>query len=256
MAPVLLERPSEYIALIRLNRPEAKNALNTELRSLLSQYFLELNDEPAIRCIVITGGAEVFAAGADLKEIVDSNSVEMMQRRVLYFWKTISGCSKPIIAAVNGVALGGGCELALNADIIVAGESAKFGQTEVNVGVMPGGGATQRLVRAIGKYRAMKMLLTGEIIRAPEAHAMGLISEVVPDAEVLSFALSLAKKIAQMPPLAIMQIKEVVLAGADVSLDTGLMLERKAFELLFSSRDQKEGMNAFIEKRKPNFTGQ
>ena len=180
----------------------------------------------------------------------------MMQRRVFYFWKTISGCSKPIIAAVNGVALGGGCELALNADIIVAGESAKFGQTEVNVGVMPGGGATQRLVRAIGKYRAMKMLLTGEIIRAPEALAMGLISEVVPDAEVLSSALNLANKIAQMPPLAIMQIKEVVLAGADVSLDTGLMLERKAFELLFSSRDQKEGMNAFIEKRKPNFTGQ
>ncbi|MDO8713484.1 MAG: enoyl-CoA hydratase-related protein [Polynucleobacter sp.] len=256
MAPVLLERPSEHIALIRLNRPEAKNALNSELRALLSQYFLELNDELAIRCIVITGSAEVFAAGADLKEIVDSNSIEMMQRRVLYFWKTIAGCAKPIIAAVNGVALGGGCELALNADIIVAGESANFGQTEVNVGVMPGGGATQRLVRAIGKYRAMKMLLTGEIIRAPEALAMGFVSEVVPDAEVLNSAMRIAERIAQMPPLAIMQIKEVVLAGADVSLDTGLMLERKAFELLFSSKDQKEGMNSFIEKRKPHFTGQ
>ena len=143
----------------------------------------------------------------------------------------------------------------LNADIIVAGESAKFGQSEVLVGVMPGGGATQRLVRAIGKYKAMKMLLTGEMVAATDALDMGFVSLVVPDHDVLDAALKLADRIAKMPPLAIMQIKEVVIAGADASLDAGLMLERKAFELLFSSEDQKEGMNAFIEKRKPIFKG-
>ena len=255
MLPVLLERPSEHVALVRLNRPQAKNALNSELRSLLAKYFLELNEDASVRCIVLTGGPDVFAAGADLKEIVNSDSIALMQRRVLYFWKTISGCSKPIIAAVNGLALGGGCELALNADIIVAGESAKFGQSEVLVGVMPGGGATQRLVRAIGKYKAMKMLLTGEMVAATDALDMGFVSLVVPDHDVLDAALKLADRIAKMPPLAIMQIKEVVIAGADASLDAGLMLERKAFELLFSSEDQKEGMNAFIEKRKPIFKG-
>jgi enoyl-CoA hydratase len=255
MQTVLLERPLEHIALLRLNRPEAKNALNTGLRSRLAEHFQQLGVDPTVRFIVLTGNSSVFAAGADLKEIADADPINMMQRRILYFWKVIAGCPKPVIAAVNGPALGGGCELALHADIIIAGENARFGQPEVCVGVMAGGGGTQRLVRAIGKYRAMKMLLTGELVSAKEALEMGFISMVVADDEVLDTALKMAARIATMPPLAIMQTKEVVLAGADVSLDTGLMLERKAFELLFASRDQKEGMAAFIEKRKPVFEG-
>ncbi|OIQ91679.1 2,3-dehydroadipyl-CoA hydratase [mine drainage metagenome] len=255
MPTVILERPIENIALVRLNRPEAKNALNTELRGLLAEHFRQLGDDPSVRCIVLTGNAGVFAAGADLKEIVDADPVNMMQRRILYFWKIIAGCPKPVIAAVNGPALGGGCELALHADIIIAGEGASFGQPEVCVGVMAGGGGTQRLVRAIGKYRAMKMLLTGQLVSAKEALEMGFVSSVVADQDVLDTALKMAARIASMPPLAVMQTKEVLLAGADVSLDTGLMLERKAFELLFASRDQKEGMRAFIEKRKPVFEG-
>ena len=162
---------------------------------------------------------------------------------------------KPVLAAVNGYALGGGCELAMHADIIIAGDGASFGQPEVRVGIMPGAGGTQRLVRAVGKFRAMKMLLTGEPVPAREALAMGLVSEVVPDDEVLERAMTLARTIAALPPLAIMQIKEAVLAGEDSSLDAGLALERKAFQLLFATADQKEGMRAFLEKRKPDFHG-
>jgi enoyl-CoA hydratase/carnithine racemase len=160
-----------------------------------------------------------------------------------------------VISAVNGYALGGGCELAMHTDIIIAGESAMFGQPEVRVGIMPGAGGTQRLTRAVGKFKAMKMLMTGRPVSAAEADAMGLVSEVVPDAEVLSRALEMAVEIAALPPLAIMQIKEVAIAGQDASLSTGLMLERKAFQILFDSRDQKEGMKAFIDKRKPEFEG-
>lgn len=255
MSLTLLERPHEHVALVKLNRPEARNALNDLLRAELAEQFQALSADPQTRCIIVTGNERVFAAGADLKEIVNSSPIDMMARRVLYFWKVIAGCRKPIIAAVNGFALGGGCELALQADIIVAGEGAKFGQSEVSVGIMPGGGATQRLTRAIGKYRAMKMLLTGEHVTAQEAMRLGFVSEVVADDKVLDAALRMAMTIASMPPLAVEQIKEVVLTGMDASLDAGLMLERKAFEMLFSSRDQKEGMNAFIEKRKPIFEG-
>lgn len=255
MSLTLLERPHDHVALVRLNRPEARNALNDPLRAELAERFLALSADPQTRCIIVAGNDRVFAAGADLKEIVNSSPIDMMARRVLYFWKVIAGCRKPIIAAVNGFALGGGCELALQADIIVAGEGAKFGQSEVSVGIMPGGGATQRLTRAIGKYRAMKMLLTGEHVTAQEALRLGFVSEVVADDKVLDAALEIATTIASMPPLAVEQIKEVVLAGMDASLDAGLMLERKAFEMLFASRDQKEGMNAFIEKRKPIFEG-
>jgi len=255
MSLTLLERPHKHIVLLRLNRPDARNALNDPLRAELAEQIRALDADRETRCIVITGNERVFAAGADLKEIVDSGPIEMMSRRVLYFWRVIAGCRKPIVAAVNGFALGGGCELALQADIIVAGEGARFGQSEVCVGIMPGGGATQRLTRAIGKYRAMKMLLTGEHVTAQEAYRLGFVSEVVADEAVIPSALKVAETIASMPPLAIEQIKEVVLAGMDASLDSGLMLERKAFELLFASRDQEEGMRAFIEKRKPAFDG-
>lgn len=255
MPTVILERPADYVAVVRLNRPEAKNALNFELRNLLAEHFRQLGDDQTVRCIVLAGTPDVFAAGADLKEIVDAEPIDLMQRRIVQFWKALAGCPKPVIAAVNGPALGGGCELALVADIIIAGENATFGQPEVRVGIMPGGGATQRLVRAIGKYRAMKLLLTGQPVKAREALEMGFVTDVVADQIVLDTALKIAVQISNLPPLAIKQIKEVVLAGADGTLEAGLMLERKAFDLLFSSRDQKEGMRAFLEKRKPRFEG-
>ena len=255
MNEVLLEKPEEAIALIRINRPEARNALNMAVRQALAEHFSELGSDETTRCIILTGGEKVFAAGADLRDMVERTPVEMFARRSERLWQPISSCPKPVLAAVNGYALGGGCELAMHADIIIAGDGASFGQPEVRVGIMPGAGGTQRLVRAVGKFKAMKMLLTGEPVPAREALAMGLVSEVVPDDEVLERAMTLARTIAALPPLAIMQIKEAVLAGEDSSLDAGLALERKAFQLLFATADQKEGMRAFLEKRKPEFHG-
>jgi len=255
VSDVILERPSDRVAIVRLNRPQSRNALNLAVRELLAEHFTALGADEQTRCIIITGGETIFAAGADLRDMVDRTAVEMLVRRSERLWQPIASCPKPVIAAVNGYALGGGCELAMHADIIVAGEGASFGQPEVRVGIMPGAGGTQRLTRAVGKYRAMKMLLTGEPVPARDALAMGLVSEVVADAEVLARAVAIANTIAALPPLAIMQIKEVVLAGQDASLEAGLMLERKAFQLLFSTADQKEGMRAFLEKRKPGFEG-
>jgi len=255
MSDVLLEHPTESIAVIRIDRPKARNALNLEVRQLIAGHFTALGDDDTTRCIILTGGDQVFAAGADIRDMVERTSVEMFARRSERLWQPIASCPKPVIAAVNGYAFGGGCELAMHCDIIVAGEGATFAQPEVRVGIMPGAGGTQRLTRAIGKFRTMKMLLTGEPVPARDALAMGLVSEVVPDGEVYGRALALATTIAAMPPLAIMQIKEAVLAGQDASLEAGLLLERKAFQLLFSTADQKEGMRAFLEKRKPEFEG-
>lgn len=255
MGVVITETPHDGVTVVKLNRPRARNALNTELRTSLADVFEQLGDDNSTRCIVLTGGQDVFAAGADLKEIVDDDPIRIHERRVLQRWKTIAACPKPIVAAVNGVAFGGGCELALHADIIIAGENARFAQPELRVGLMPGGGASQRLMRALGKYQAMKMLLTCEPITGTQAAAMGMASEVVPDAQVLERALAVAQTIANLPPLAVRLTKEVALAGADASLDTGLILERRSFELLFATEDQKEGMRAFIEKRAPEFHG-
>ncbi len=255
MSEVLLERPDDTIAVVRLNRPEARNALNMAVRQQLADHFTALGSDEATRCIVITGGEKIFAAGADLRDMVERTPVDLMLRRSEKLWQPIATCPKPVIAAVNGYALGGGCELAMHADIIIAGEGASFGQPEIKVGIMPGAGGTQRLTRAVGKFRAMRMLLTGEAVPARDALAMGLCSEVVPDAEVFDAALRVARTIAAMPPLAAMQIKEAVLAGQDASLDAAMMIERKAFQILFSTDDQKEGMRAFLEKRKPDFQG-
>jgi enoyl-CoA hydratase len=252
---VLVERPAEGVALVRINRPEARNALNMEVRTLIAQHLTEQADDPAVRCIVLTGNDKAFAAGADIKEMSGLGSIEMLQRGTLKLWRTIAACPKPVIAAVSGFALGGGCELAMTCDIIVAGESARFGQPEVKIGIIPGGGSTQRLTRAVGKFKAMRYVLTGDLFGAREAYQMGLVSELVPDAEVEKRALEMAKQIAELPPLAIEMAKEAVLRGMDAALDTGLALETKAIQLLFSSQDQKEGMAAFIEKRKPKFTG-
>jgi enoyl-CoA hydratase len=255
MSEVLLERPEEAIAVVRINRPEVRNALNLAVRELLAEHFRTLGNDEATRCIIITGGENVFAAGADIRDMVDRTPIEIMARGAERLWEPIASCPKPVIAAVNGYAFGGGCELAMHADIIIAGEGASFGQPEVRVGIMPGAGGTQRLTRAVGKFRAMRMLLTGEPVKAKDALAMGLVSEVVPDGEVFTAAMRIAKTIASMPPLAVIQIKEAVLAGQDASLETAMLLERKAFQLLFATNDQKEGMRAFLEKRKPEFHG-
>jgi len=255
MSEVLLEHPADHIAVIRLNRPEVRNALNLRVRELLAQYFEALGRDDVTRCIVLTGSEKVFAAGADIRDMVERTSVDVMAGHTERLWQPIASCPKAVIAAVNGFALGGGCELAMHADIIVAGEGASFGQPEVRVGIMPGAGGTQRLTRAVGKFRAMRMLMTGEPVTARDALAMGLVSEVVADGEVFETAMKVARTIASMPPLAIMQIKECVLAGQDASLDTAIALERKAFQLLFSTNDQKEGMHAFLEKRKAEFKG-
>ncbi len=252
---VLLERPAAGVALLRINRPEARNALNLEVRKLIARHLTELAEDDETRCVVLTGNEKSFAAGADIKEMAGAGTIEMMQRGVDRLWRTIYGCPKPVIAAVNGFALGGGCELAMTCDIIVAGESAKFGQPEVKIGIIPGGGGTQRLTRAAGKYKAMKYILTGELFGALEALAMGLVSEVVPDAEVELRALALAGQIAELPPLAIRLAKESVLNGMEAPLGSGLAYETKLVQILFSSQDQKEGMAAFIEKRKPKFQG-
>lgn len=254
-APVVLDRPLEGVARLRLNRPQARNALNTAMRHALARAFTELDQDEGTRCVILCGAPGYFAAGADLKEIAALGSAEVFKLEVPRYWKAIADFSKPLIAAVAGPALGGGCELAQHADIILAAHSAKFGQPEVSVGIMPGGGATQRLVKALGKYRAMKLLMTGEPVDAEEALAMGLASEVVEDEALESRALELAQHIASRPPLALRLIKEVALAGADAPLATGLMLERRAFELLFDTADQKEGMQAFIERRPPAFAG-
>ncbi len=255
MPSVLLEYPTEHVALLRMNRPEAMNALDMKTREALADHFEILSKDDNVRCIIIAGNQDVFVAGADLKEMADKKTLEMTLSGVREKWRKIASCPKPVIAAVNGFALGGGCELAMHADIIIAGENAKFGQPEVRVGIMAGGGGTQRLTRAVGKFKAMKILLTGEPFNAREAFEMGLASEVVADDKVLDRALELAQTIASLPPLAIRQTKEAVLAGDDCSLDAALTLERKAFDILFDTEDQKEGMRAFIEKRKPVFRG-
>jgi enoyl-CoA hydratase len=252
---VLTERPAEGVVLVRINRPEARNALNMATRKALAATFEGLHDDPSVRAIVLTGNEQAFAAGADLKEFIDAGAVEMLQRRGERYWNTIARTPQPVIAAINGYALGGGLELAMCCDVIIAGESARLGQPEVRVGIMPGAGGTQRLTRAVGKHHAMRLCLTGRPISATEAYQIGLVSQVVSDAEVVAAALEMARDLARLPPLALMQIKEVILAGQDASLEACLMLERKAFQLLFASADKSEGMQAFFEKRQPDFKG-
>jgi enoyl-CoA hydratase/carnithine racemase len=255
MSEALVERPAPGVALVRINRPERRNALSLALRRLLAERIAELAADDEIRCLVIAGDEKSFAAGADLQELAEFTPHDpgMAQLRVL--WDAIAACPKPIVAAVRGVALGAGCELAMLCDIVVAGEGARFGQPEIRVGIMPGAGGTQRLVRAIGKSRAMKYLLTAEPILAAEALAAGLIAEMVPDAQVIERSVAIAAKIAAMPPLAAAAIKATVLAGADLPLEHALRLERGAFQLLFATSDQKEGMRAFLEGRSPQFSG-
>ena len=255
MSVVLLERPAPGVALLRLDRPDRLNALNMELRETLASHFTELASDDAVRCVVITGDEKAFAAGADVAELAQRTPTDPAFARTRVAWAAIERYRRPIIAAVNGFALGGGCELAMHCDIIIAGAGAKFGQPEVKLGIMPGAGGTQRFVRAAGKFAAMRWLLTGDLLSASEAHRLGLVSEVVAAGEVLTHALEIAARIAALPPLAVAAIKDAVLRGADLPLEAGLRLEGQSFQELFASEDRAEGMRAFLEKRKPEFKG-
>ncbi|RAI42874.1 enoyl-CoA hydratase-related protein [Rhodoplanes roseus] len=250
-APLLLvETPSDAVAIVRINRPEVRNALNLALRRALAAAFLDLAARPGLRCIVLTGDDKAFCAGADLSEYVDATPVEIIGRDMGKLWDAIADCPVPVIAAVVGFALGGGCELAMHADIIVAGRSAKFGQPEVMIGITPGGGATQRLTRAVGKFNAMRLMLTGEIVDAEEARAMGLVSRLVDDTAVMDEALRLAGLIAGAAPLAVRKTKELVLESMNVPLAAGLRSERAGFQLMFDTEDKTQRMRAFLDRKK------
>jgi enoyl-CoA hydratase/carnithine racemase len=253
--PVYWAKEGADIAVVTIDRPKRRNALNLEVKYLLTDIFQEIMADEAVRVIVLTGANGVFVAGTDIGEMATMTPTEHTLKVTDGVFKTLRRCPKPIIAAVESYALGGGCELALLCDMIVAGEKALFGQPEIRVGIMPGAGGTQRLVAAIGRYRAMKMILTGEPITAAEAFSAGLVSEVVADGSALTRAIELARTVASMPPLGVLAIKEVVLLGQGVPLEVALTLERKAFQLLFDTADQKEGMRAFLEKRSPVYEG-
>ena len=253
--PLLVERPSDEIVVLKINRPQVRNALNLDVRIRLADEVTRCAADGKVRCVIMTGSETAFAAGADIGEMVEATPVEVMARNVQKYWRSITDCPKPVIAAIEGFALGGGLELALCADIIVAGEGAKLGLPEVKVGILPGGGGTQKLARLVGRHRAMLLMMTGRMFGAAEAFNMGVVSEVAPTGQALSRALEIAREIAAMPPISVMQIKEIVNAGLNAPLDTALMLERKAFQLQFATGDQKEGMRAFMEKRKPKFEG-
>lgn len=244
-----------YTALIRLNRPKELNALNLQLMGEIRDALVSLDERDDVRAIVITGNERAFAAGADIKQMAGRTAIDMLKIDQFSTWDTIRRTKKPIIAAVSGFALGGGCELCMLCDMIVASETAQFGQPEINIGVMPGAGGTQRLTRAVGKVRAMEMVLTGKFITANEAKEAGLVNAVVPVELYLDEALKMAASIAEKSPIAIQMAKESVLKAFDTHLQEGLYFERKNFYMLFATEDQKEGMAAFVEKRKADFKG-
>ena len=246
----------KHIALVRLNRPDALNALNLQLMGELRDALKELDDNDEVRVIVLTGNEKAFAAGADIKQMADKTAIDMLKIDQFSTWDQIKKTKKPIIAAVSGFALGGGCELAMTCDMIVASETAQFVQPEIKIGVMPGAGGTQRLSRAVGKALAMEMILSGNFINAERALQAGLVNRVVPVELYLDEALKLAESIAALSPLATMMAKEAVNKSYETGLSEGLFFERKNYYLLFAGQDQKEGMNAFIEKRKPEFKGE
>jgi enoyl-CoA hydratase len=252
---ILVTTSDKGFGKIQINRPEVLNALNREVMDEIVTALESLDSDDAVKCIILTGNEKAFAAGADIKEMAEATAVDMLVRDQLSKWDRIRKIKKPLIAAVSGFALGGGCELSMLCDIIIASETATFGQPEINIGVMPGAGGTQRLTRAVGKYRAMEMVLTGTFIKAEEARQAGLVNKIVPVEMLISEAEETASLIASKPPMALKLAKESVLKAFDTTIETGLEFERKNFYLLFSTEDQKEGMKAFVEKRKPKWKG-
>ncbi len=252
---IIVGREEDGIAVIQLNRPKVLNALNVAVMAEVIAAAEALDADREVRCIILTGNERAFAAGADIGEMAEASAVEMLRRNQFAVWERLRRVRTPIIAAVSGYALGGGCELAMLCDLIIASESARFGQPEIGIGIIPGAGGTQRLTRAIGKARAMEMVLTGRQITAQEAYDAGLITRVVPVELYMDAAKQLAREIAAKPPLAVMLAKDAVLAAFDTTMDAGLAHERANFLLLFASDDQREGMAAFREKRPPQWKG-
>jgi enoyl-CoA hydratase len=243
------------VALVTLNRPQVLNALSQALMERLAATLEGCDRDAAVRCIVLWGGPRVFAAGADVREMADATTADVVTSYRFEQWVRIRRVGKPIVAAVSGYALGGGCELAMLCDIIVASEHAQFGQPEIRLGLMPGAGGTQRLTRAVGKSRAMEMVLTGRALTAHEAHAAGLVSRVVPPEICLDEAMRLATEIARQAPIAVRLAKEAVLQAYEAPLEAGIAFERRAFHSLFGTEDKREGVRAFLEKRRPEFQG-
>ncbi|MBD1208570.1 MAG: enoyl-CoA hydratase/isomerase family protein [Ignavibacteria bacterium] len=253
---IILSSPADGVGAVQLNRPKVLNALNTKTMSEILHAMQAYDADPNIRCMILHGDERAFAAGADIREMSDATAVQMMVRNPFSAWEDMRGIKKPIIAAVSGFALGGGCELAMLCDMIVASETAQFGQPEIKLGLIPGAGGTQRMTKAIGKARTMDLVLTGRNFTAQEAFDMGLVSRIVPAAEWLDGAIAMAKEIASMPAIAVREGKEAVLKSFDLSIEMGLEFERKNFYLLLTTDDAREGMKAFMEKRIPVWKGQ
>jgi enoyl-CoA hydratase/carnithine racemase len=245
----------EHVALCRLNRPEARNALSPELMTELATALEGFDSDPEVRCVVVAGSDEVFAAGADIKAMVERPFDEVLYHPAASVWRRLAALKTPLIAAVSGWALGGGCELALACDLIVASETAEFGQPEITLGIIPGGGGTQRLARVLGKQRTMDLVLTGRRISAEEAEEAGLVNRVTKKKAWLDEALELAQRVAKRPPIATRLAKQAIIAADETSLSAGLEMERRLYELSMATEDRVEGMRAFTEKRKPDFKG-
>ena len=252
--PVVVERDGA-VAVLRLNRPDKRNALDLTMRHAIADAMSALERDATVRAVVITGGPSVFAAGADLNLLVDKGAQDVADLDLPQYWAPVAGFTQPVIAAVAGVALGAGCELAMMCDLIVAEPGARFGQPELAVGIMPGAGGTQRLLRAVGKPVAALMLYSGESIDGARAHQLGLVAELAAEGQALARALEIARKAARLPPKAVAATKRVLRQGADLPLDAALALEHREFLLLFDTADKSEGMRAFLDKRKPEFQG-
>jgi enoyl-CoA hydratase/carnithine racemase len=244
-----------HVALLRLNRPEARNALSPEVMEALASELERLDPDPEVRCVVIAGSEKVFAAGADIKAMAERSFEEALRHPAAAFWPRVAAIKTPLVAAVSGYALGGGCELALACDMIVAAEGAVFGQPEIQLGIIPGGGGTQRLARILGKQRAMELVLTGRRFDAREALELGLVNRVVDGGRWLEEAMELARTVAERPPIAARLAKQAVLAAEETGLSAGMESERRLYELAMATEDRVEGMRAFIEKREPKFEG-
>ncbi len=255
MAEILESSRDGHVALLRLNRPEARNALSPEMMERLASELEALDPDPEVRCIVIAGSDEVFAAGADIKAMSERSFEEALRHPAAAFWRRVAAVKTPLIAAVSGYALGGGCELALACDMIVASDTARFGQPEITLGIIPGGGGTQRLARVLGKQRAMEYVLTGRRFDSDMALKFGLVNKVVKKNLWLTEAMELARTVAERPPIAARLAKQAVLTAEETALSAGLENERRLYELAMATEDRVEGMQAFLEKREPKFRG-
>lgn len=255
MADILESSRDGHVALLRLNRPEARNALSPEMMERIAAELERLDPDPEVRCVVIAGSDDVFAAGADIKAMSERSFAEALRHPAAGFWRRVAAVKTPLIAAVSGYALGGGCELALACDMIVASDTARFGQPEITLGIIPGGGGTQRLARVMGKQRAMEYVLTGRRFDADMALEFGLVNKVVKKNRWLTEAMELAHTVADRPPIAARLAKQAVLAAEETGLSAGLESERRLYELAMATEDRVEGMRAFIEKREPRFEG-